>query len=226
MTTIYLLRHSMADKNIDFRNLKESFENVNRKFILSVEGEKKAYLYSQIKELSNLNMVVSSNYTRSVATAKYMADRNKVKVIVDSSFDERKFGVDDKEKIPADFFKKQFLNHDYKLKHGESFDEVRSRALRGLAKVMKCNLGKNALIVTHSSTITFLLSKWCSVEYNGKYIIRYKDNIIINGFTTPDLIELKFNDKNKLESIRRVVVSNKENSKNINKSKNRKKSKK
>ena len=132
-------------------------------------------------------------------------------------FEDVNIGVDDKEKIPADFFKKQFLNHDYKLKHGESFDEVRSRALKGLAKVMKRNLGKSALIVTHSSTITFLLSKWCDVEYNGKYIIRYKNNTIINGFTTPDLIELKFNDKNKLESIRRVVISNKENKKKTNK---------
>ena len=222
MTKIYLLRHSIADKNIDFKNLKESFENINRKYILSVEGERKAYLYSQIKKLSNLNMVVSSNYTRAISTAKYMALKNKVKVIVDSNFDERRFGVDDKEKIPADFFKKQFLNHDYKLKHGESFDEVRSRALRGLAKVIKHNLGKNALIVTHSSTITFLLSKWCDVEYNGKYIIRYKDNCIINGFTTPDLIELSFNDKNKLESIKRLVINNKENKKNKNKKKSKK----
>lgn len=219
MTTIYLLRHSVADKNIDFRNLKESFENINRKYILSVEGERKAYLYSQIKELSSLNMVVSSNYTRTISTAKYMADRNKVKVIVDSNFDERRFGVDDKEKIPADFFKKQFLNHEYKLKHGESFDEVKRRALKGLARVIKHNLGKEALIVTHSSTITFLLSKWCDVDYNGKYIIRYKDETIVNGFTTPDLIEIIFNDKNKLESIRRVVVDNKKN-------KNKKKSKK
>ena len=42
MTKIYLLRHSVADKNIDFRNLKESFENVNKKYVLSVEGEKEA----------------------------------------------------------------------------------------------------------------------------------------------------------------------------------------
>ena len=76
MTKIYLLRHSIADKNIDFKNLKESFENINRKYILSVEGERKAYLYSQIKELSNLNMVVSSNYTRAISTAKYMALKN------------------------------------------------------------------------------------------------------------------------------------------------------
>ena len=209
MTKIYLLRHSIADKSIDFKNLKESFENINKKYVLSVEGEKEAYKYSMIPELSNLNMVVSSNYVRSIATAKYMAIKNKTKVIVDANFDERKFGVDDPEKIPADFFKKQFINHEYKLKYGESFDEVRLRALRGLAKILKKNIGKNALIVTHSSTITFLLSKWCEVDYNSKYIIRYKGKNIINGFTTPDLIELTFNDKNKLENIRRVVITNK-----------------
>lgn len=220
MTKIYLLRHSMADKNVDFRNLKESFENINKKYILSVEGEKKAQKYSEISELNNLNMVISSNYVRSIATAKYMAMKNKTKVIVDASFDERKFGVDDPEKIPADFFKKQFINQEYKLKYGESFDEVRARAIRGLAKVLKKNIGKNALIVTHSSTITFLLSKWCEVDYNTKYIVRYKGKTIINGFTTPDLIELTFNDKNKLEGIRRVVVINK---KNDNKKKSKRK---
>ena len=220
MTKIYLLRHSMADKNVDFRNLKESFENINKKYILSVEGEKKAQKYSESSELNNLNMVISSNYVRSIATAKYMAMKNKTKVIVDASFDERKFGVDDPEKIPADFFKKQFINQEYKLKYGESFDEVRARALKGLAIVLKNNIGKNALIVTHSSTITFLLSKWCEVDYNTKYIIRYKGKTIINGFTTPDLIELTFNDKNKLEGIRRVVVTNK---KNDNKKKSKRK---
>lgn len=220
MTKIYLLRHSMADKNVDFRNLKESFENINKKYILSVEGEKKAQKYSEISELNNLNMVISSNYVRSIATAKYMAMKNKTKVIVDGSFDERKFGVDDPEKIPADFFKKQFINQEYKLKYGESFDEVRARALKGLAIVLKKNIGKNALIVTHSSTITFLLSKWCEVDYNTKYIVRYKGKTIINGFTTPDLIELTFNDKKKLEGIRRVVVTNK---KNDNKKKSKRK---
>lgn len=220
MTKIYLLRHSMADKNVDFRNLKESFENINKKYILSVDGEKKAQKYSEISELNNLNMVISSNYVRSIATAKYMAMKNKTKVIVDASFDERKFGVDDPEKIPADFFKKQFINQEYKLKYGESFDEVRTRALKGLAIVLKKNIGKSALIVTHSSTITFLLSKWCEVDYNTKYIVRYKGKTIINGFTTPDLIELTFNDKNKLEGIRRVVVTNK---KNDNKKKSKRK---
>lgn len=224
MTVIYLMRHSMADKNIDFSSLKESFENTNRKYTLSIDGEKKSFLYSNLKELENLNMVVSSNYIRCISTAKYMAEKNKTNVVVDSSFDERRFGVDDPDKIPADFFKKQFLNHEYKLKNGESFDEVKSRTFKGLARVIKKNKGKSALIVTHSSTITFLLSKWCDVDYNSKYIIRYKDNTIIDGFTTPDLIELKFNEKHRLESIRRVDIKKKTNT--DKKDKKKKKNKK
>ena len=214
----------MADKNIDFSSLKESFENTNRKYTLSIDGEKKSFLYSNLKELENLNMVVSSNYIRCISTAKYMAEKNKTNVVVDSSFDERRFGVDDPDKIPADFFKKQFLNHEYKLKNGESFDEVKSRTFKGLARVIKKNKGKSALIVTHSSTITFLLSKWCDVDYNSKYIIRYKDNTIIDGFTTPDLIELKFNEKHRLESIRRVDIKKKTNT--DKKDKKKKKNKK
>ena len=175
MTTIYLMRHSQAEKNIDYTKLNENFEDINKQFILSIDGEKKAYKYSKLKELSNINMVVSSNYVRSISTAKYIADNNKVPVIVDDLFNERKFGIKDKTKLPADFFKKQFLNREYKLKGGESFDDVKERTIKGLIKVIKANVGKKALIVTHSSAITFMLSKWCDVEYNTRYIIRYKE---------------------------------------------------
>lgn len=209
MTTIYLMRHSQAEKNIDYTGIDENFESVNKQFILSIDGEKKAYKYSKLKELSNLNMIVSSNYVRAIATAKYISFINKKPVIVDSLFDERKFGIKDKTKLPADFFKKQFLNHDHKLKGGESFDDVKSRTIKGLIKVIKANVSKKALIVTHSSAITFMLSKWCNVEYNSRYIIRYKDKVIIDGFSAPDLIELKFNEKNKLVKIRRVEIKNK-----------------
>ena len=188
MTIVYLMRHSVADKNVDFSCLKESFEDINRKYVLSVDGEKKAFVYSGIKELNDINLVVSSNYVRSIATAKYIADKNNCKVIIDSNFDERKFGVLNKDKIPVDFFKKQFLNHKYKLKYGESFNDVKTRAIKGLVKIIKSNKKKKSLVVTHSSTITFLLSKWCDVEYNSKYIIKYKGKTIINGFTSPDLI--------------------------------------
>lgn len=206
MTVIYLMRHSSGDKNIDFSRIKETFEQKNRKYDLSIDGEKKSYLYSKLKELNKLNQVISSNYVRSISTAKYVAEKNKLSVIVDSSFDERKFGPEKEELIPADFFKKQMLNHDYKLKGGESFKQVYLRGLKGMSKVLKDNYKKKALIVTHSSTIAAILSKWCDVSYDSKYVIKYKDEIIVDNFTSPDLLELKFDDKNKLVNLKRITV--------------------
>ena len=49
MTVVYLMRHSSGDKNIDFTRIKDNFENQNRKYELSIEGEKTAYLYSKLK---------------------------------------------------------------------------------------------------------------------------------------------------------------------------------
>lgn len=209
MTVVYLMRHSIASKNIDFSNENGSFQDENKKFILSIDGERKAFLYSKLKELNGINTVVSSNYIRAISTAKYIAEKNKIPVKVDSAFDEREFGVDDKNKIPNDFFKKQFLNHNYKLEKGESFQDVKNRAIKGLVNVIKNNYGKKSLIVTHSSTITFLLSKWCDAEYSGKYIIKFKEKIIVDGFSSPDLLELKFNEKNKLVNIRRIILNSK-----------------
>lgn len=206
MTIIYLMRHSSGDKNIDFTRLNESFDKKNRKYGLSIDGEKTAYLYSKLKELNKLNQVISSNYVRSITTAKYVAEKNKLSVIVDPAFDERKFGPDKEELIPTDFFKKQILNHDYKLKGGESFKQVSVRSLKGLSRVLKDNYKKKALIVTHSSTICAILSKWCDISYDGKYIVKYKDKVIINNFSSPDLLELKFDDKNKLVDIKRIIA--------------------
>ena len=78
---------------------------------------------------------------------------------------------------------------------------------------MKKNKGKKSLIVSHGSSIAFLLSKWCDISYdNNNYIIKYKGKLVLNGFDSPDLLELKFNEKNKLTNIRRVAL-NKENKK-------------
>ena len=35
MTTIYLMRHSQAEKNIDYTGIDENFESVNKQFIFT-----------------------------------------------------------------------------------------------------------------------------------------------------------------------------------------------
>lgn len=208
MTIVYLMRHSQGKFERKDINNNESFQSMNEKYILSVEGEKLAYKYSRLKELQCLSYVTSSNYVRTLATAKYVAHNNKLPLIVDDNFNERLFGIKKRDELPDDFFKKQLLNPDYKLPNGESFNEVKLRMLKGLAHVIRKNKGKKSLIVSHGSSLAFLLSKWCDVSLeNNQYIIKYKDSIIIkNGFDSPDLLELKFNEKNKLVNLRKISL--------------------
>ena len=204
MTTVYLMRHSKCLIDRVDLNTNETFQVANEKYILSVEGERRALEYSKLKELKDLNMVISGNYVRSMSTAKYIAFKNKLPVTIDENFNGRKFGIEKKEDIPADFFKKQVLNKDYKLDGGESFNEVKTRMLEGLKFVLSKNKGGKILIVSHSSAIAALVSKWCNIKYDKKYFIKFKNKIILNGFDAPELLELKFDDKNKLVNIRRI----------------------
>lgn len=210
MTIVYLMRHSKGNMERIFVDKEEYFQVTNEKYVLSVEGERLAYKYSKLKELHYLSSVISSNYVRCMATAKYMAEENKLPLIIDKRFDERKFGIKKRDDLPSDFFLKQLRNPDYKLNDGESFNEVKTRMLKGLVDVLKNNQGKKSLIVTHGSSIAFLLSKWCDIEYDKNYIIKYKGEKIIEGFNSPELLELKFNDKNKLINLRRIELKNKD----------------
>lgn len=207
MTIVYLMRHSRGNFEKKYINTDESFQLENEKYILSVEGERKAKKYSKSEELKNINMVVSSNYVRALSTAKYISHFNNIPLYIDEDFNERKFGVDDIKKIPQDFFSKQIQDEDYKIGDGESRSEVKKRMLKGLVKVMKKNINKKAVIVSHASSIAFLLTKWCSVEMiNSKYVIKYKGNIIINGFDSPELLKLEFDEKNKLINISCIKI--------------------
>lgn len=206
MTIVYLMRHSKGNIKREFVESEENFQIDNEKYILSVEGENLAYKYSRLKELQCLSTVVSSNYVRCMSTAKYMADINKLPLIIDENFNERKFGINKKEELPTDFFLKQIRNHDYKLDYGESFNEVKKRMLKGLARIIKSNRGKKSLVVSHGSSIAFLLSKWCDVDYDKKYIIKFKGKKILEGFNSPELLELKFDEKNKLVNLRKIEL--------------------
>lgn len=210
MTTIYLMRHSRANMDRNFLNVNEKFQKENEKYILSVEGEERAKKYSEIKELQNIDMVVSSNYVRAMSTAKYIANNNHIPLYIDDHFNERIFGVENIKEIPVDFFIKQMEDKNFKLPNGESHLEVKKRMIKGLIKVMKKNKNKKAVIVSHASSIVFLLTKWCDVKLlNSKYLVKFKDKIVLNGFDSPDLLELIFDDKNILLDIRRINLEDK-----------------
>ena len=90
LTYIYLIRHS---KQLKIRNKiieNEESQISNEKIILSVDGERKAQEISKLKELSNIDILWSSNYVRAISTAKYIADQNHIEINIDENFNERK----------------------------------------------------------------------------------------------------------------------------------------
>ena len=68
----------------------ESHQEQNEKIILSVEGEAETKNLSKNKELEDVSKVWSSSYVRAISTAKYIAERNSLKINIDSSLNERR----------------------------------------------------------------------------------------------------------------------------------------
>lgn len=173
MTTIYLIRHSepMKRKPILFNN-SDSIQIWNEKAPLSVNGEKKAEILGKSEEMKDIDLVISSNYVRAIATAKYIAEENALDLYIDESFSERKHGVNDWGELPENFELRQMMEPEFKMSNGENQIEVANRMYNALLEVLKNNQCKRIAIVSHATAITFLLIKL------GKFI---EDGIIVNN---------------------------------------------
>ena len=91
-TIIYLIRHAETVQENGIRNTTENPQMINEKEILSVYGEKQSQKLSENIELSHIDSIWSSSYTRAKATAKYIASNNNLPINIDSNLNERKLG--------------------------------------------------------------------------------------------------------------------------------------
>ena len=204
MTTIYLMRHSIVFKDINNDYNNESLQLQNEKMPLSVEGEELASNISKESELQNIDVVISSNYVRAMATAKYISNANKVNLIVNSAFGERKFGVNSWDELPSDFGLRQNNDENYKVGDGESQKEVRERVYKALMEVVDKYKDKRIVIVSHGSAILWLLKQWCKVDLVDKYVT-FNDKVILedNVFNCTTF-KLEFDDK-RLVDIEKII---------------------
>ena len=129
MKTIYLIRHSAPfieiDNYSDYKNV--SWDDYNRNMILSSEGEEKAKKLCDISQLNNIDAIYSSDSYRAIGTAKYLAEKNNLKIKLDKRIDERKLGCDKVSELPDNFSANSFTNKDLKFKTGESLNDVDKR---------------------------------------------------------------------------------------------------
>lgn len=204
MTTIYLIRHSKP-MNMDIKQIanSESLQIINEKNILSVEGEKRAEELSKIPGLKNIDYVISSNYARAMATAKYICRENNKDLNIIEDFAERKFGINDWSELPKDFGKRQFEDENYKIGNGESQKEVANRMYNALMDVVNKYQDKKIVIVSHATAITFLLMKFAT--YQDQKIV-FNNKLIMDEtfkWNAPEIFKLEFK-KNNLINIENI----------------------
>lgn len=197
MKTIYLIKHS--GPFVDIKNY-EDYENVlwedyNRNMILSSVGEKKAEGLCNIEELKNVDRIFTSDSVRAIATAKYLAEKNNIKIELDKRIDERIFGVETLNDLPKDFNKLSFDNKEFKMKNGESFNEVDSRFINFINDLLEQNSNKSILVI-HGLILLSYLETICDFSFDGNiFDIKFNNKEIINGNPkSPSVYKIAYND--------------------------------
>ena len=154
-TIIYLIRHAETVNENGIRNTNEDSQMINEKEILSVYGEEQSKKLSEIKELTNIDVIWSSSYTRAKATAKYIAYNNNLPINIDSSLNERKLGnlkelgefmKDKKTKDPS---QEQLIDINFKTSDGESAEDTRKRMTNFFNRILKDYFGKKIAVISH-----------------------------------------------------------------------------
>ena len=206
MTTIYLMRHSEPFKvHRGIEDIHEDLIFSNIKNPLSVEGEKLAEKISNNNEFDNLDVVWSSNYVRTMSTAKWFAYRNNLKVNVTDRLGERIHGINSWDELPIDFERKQFDDENYKIGNGESRKETTDRIYSFINELLEEYKDKRILVVGHSTAFMFLLMKWCSVEYDGDY--KFNNKVFFDGkWNYCETFKLEFDDNKELINIENIKV--------------------
>ena len=209
-TVVYLIRHSVRFNNkemIESYKTNQSDLMKYEKIILSVVGEKRAEILSKEQELQNIDIVYTSNCVRTLQTAKYLLDRQNLKVNIDERFDERRPGKPN-EKDVLNWYTKQYEEENYKAEDGESRKEVTKRMTEAFEEVINKNKGKRIAIFSHGYAITFLLLKWCKLErVQENRVLKYsfKGNVIFNKrLNSPDVFKLTINDKNEVVNVENI----------------------
>ena len=208
MTTIYLIRHSKPMKvNNTFNS--DSLQIQNEKSSLSIEGEQFAQEKLNKKEFDNIDVLFSSNFVRTIQTAKYLAAKNNLEINIISDLGERRFGINSWDELPENFERKQFLDENYKLGNGESQKDVRTRMYTIIMNIINKYPNKRIAIVSHATAISYLLKTWCNATIvDDKMRYNFNNKIILDGYINYcETIKLEFDNENNLINIENIKIN-------------------
>ncbi|WP_338559273.1 histidine phosphatase family protein [Paraclostridium sordellii] len=147
MNKIYFVRHAKPDFSVH----DDLTRPLTDKGIIDSKN-----LCEFLKEKS-INKIYSSPYKRAIDTIKELAQNLSIKIEVVDDFRERKISniwIEDFNK----FSKSQWENFEYKLNDGESLNEVQSRNIKALHKILNENSNQNIVIGTHGTALSTIIN--------------------------------------------------------------------
>lgn len=174
---LYLVSNNLVIDDIAY----ETDETLEEKRInrpLSIEGEKMAVkLVKKIKA----NIVYSSSYASSIASAKYFASVKKCNIVINSFLNDLRVGDLGNRNIQMLRFMQE-RNFDFKFNRGESLSDVNKRMNIAIDRILKKNSNKNIVIFTQKSAITGYLLDKLEKGYNldDRLILSFNDKVIID----------------------------------------------
>lgn len=208
MKEIYLIRHSAPfieiDNYVDYKNI--LWSDYNRNMILSSVGEENAKKLCNIKDLNNIDCIYASDSFRAIGTAKYLAEKNNLKIKLDKRINERNLGCDKIAELPDNFSSKSFSDKSLKYKNGESLSEVDKRFNEFIEEILSKD-DKKIVLVIHGMILMSFLQQMCEFDFNGsEFKILYNNKLIIDRkFKNPDIFKIIF-DNNKIINISNIEI--------------------
>ncbi len=147
MNKIYFVRHAKPDFSVH--------DDLTRP--LTDKGIIDSKNICEFLKEKSINKIYSSPYKRVIDTLKELAQNLNIKIEVVDDFRERKISniwIEDFNK----FSKSQWENFEYKLNDGESLNEVQSRNIKALHKILNENSNQNIVIGTHGTALSTIIN--------------------------------------------------------------------
>ena len=183
MKTIILVRHSepIKDRTLPTEELP-----------LSGCGHRKSQTLFSLDVFRPVQTVYTSPYRRAYSTAEELSEH----LIVLKRLRERELG--ESETLHAEFWSRQYADHDYKNVNGESLNDTGERMMSAMKEILSAMQdGTTVAVVSPAAAICSFLLNWCSVEVTDKQKklrrIRHHGTVVLNGeIATPSAFVLVF----------------------------------
>lgn len=147
MTTIYFIRHAEPDLSIH--------DDYSRP--LTAKGQLDTTLVTEFLKDKGISVVLSSPYKRAFDTVLPFTDSIGMPIETIDDLRERRVDSVWIEDFRT-FSKNQWADFSYKLSDGESLEEVQSRNIAALEKILTQHKGKNIAIGTHGTALSTIIN--------------------------------------------------------------------